>query len=70
MRKAEEAKHDTSGPLIAVDPERLGRTLDDVEADYIAATVASLNGNKTAAATSLGIDRRTLYRKLKARGAR
>jgi DNA-binding NtrC family response regulator len=39
-------------------------SLDAFEHDYIRAVVDSVNGNKTEAAGILGIDRKTLYRKL------
>ena len=39
-------------------------TLDELEQEYIHAIMASVGGNKTEAATLLGIDRKTLYRKL------
>jgi DNA-binding NtrC family response regulator len=39
-------------------------SLDAFEHDYIRAVVDSVNGNKTEAASILGIDRKTLYRKL------
>ena len=43
----------------------LHRTLDEVEAAHIRAVLASSGGNKTRAAEILGIDRRTLHRKMK-----
>lgn len=39
-------------------------SLDDVELDHIKKTLAKVNGNKAKAARILGIDRKTLYRKL------
>ena len=39
-------------------------TLEELEQEYIHAIMASVGGNKTEAATLLGIDRKTLYRKL------
>jgi DNA-binding NtrC family response regulator len=39
-------------------------TLEELEHEYIGAILASVGGNKTEAATLLGIDRKTLYRKL------
>jgi DNA-binding NtrC family response regulator len=39
-------------------------TVDELEQQYIRAVVASVDGNKTEAAAILGIDRKTLYRKL------
>jgi two-component system, NtrC family, response regulator HydG len=47
----------------AEDPEYLP-TLDELEKRYIARVLKVVNGNKTAAAKVLGVDRRTLYRKL------
>jgi DNA-binding NtrC family response regulator len=42
-----------------------GLTLQEREKDYIAATLARLSGNVKAAAEALGIDRSTLYEKIK-----
>jgi two-component system response regulator HydG len=42
----------------------LSRTLEEVEAEHIANVLASVNGNKTKAAEILGIDRKTLRKKL------
>ena len=42
-----------------------GLTLQEMEKDYIAATLARLEGNVKAAAEALGIDRSTLYEKIK-----
>jgi DNA-binding NtrC family response regulator len=39
-------------------------TLEELEQEYIHAIMSSVGGNKTEAATLLGIDRKTLYRKL------
>jgi len=39
-------------------------TLDQLERRYIQRVLQELGGNKSAAARTLGIDRRTLYRKL------
>jgi DNA-binding NtrC family response regulator len=44
--------------------EEGGRTLAEVAAGYIAKVLASVGGNKTRAAAILGIDRRTLRKKL------
>ncbi len=41
-------------------------TLDEMERRYVRQVLASLNGNKTHAARVLGIDRRSLYRRLEA----
>jgi transposase-like protein len=48
-----------------VEPVKLGR-LDEVERATIAKVIAETGGNMTAAARVLGIDRRTLYRKIDA----
>ena len=39
-------------------------TLDQVERRYVRHVLAATNGNKTHAAKVLGIDRRSLYRRL------
>lgn len=39
-------------------------TLDELERQYVRQVLRQLRGNKAAAARALGIDRRTLYRKL------
>jgi DNA-binding NtrC family response regulator len=44
------------------------RTLAEVETEYIRNVLASVNGNKTKAATILGIDRKTLREKIKGQG--
>ncbi|GAB1467655.1 hypothetical protein MASR2M64_03330 [Candidatus Cloacimonadota bacterium] len=43
----------------------LKRILEEVEQDYIQAVLASVNDNKTLAAIISGVDRKTLYDKLK-----
>ncbi len=45
-------------------------TLDEMERRYVRQVLASVNGNKTHAARVLGIDRRSLYRRLEARRGR
>ena len=45
-------------------------TLADVEREHILTTLRSLKGNKAAAARVLGLDRKTLYRRLDRYGAR
>jgi DNA-binding NtrC family response regulator len=45
-----------------------GRSLADVERDHIAQVLAAAGGNKSRAADALGIDRSTLYAKLKRYG--
>jgi DNA-binding NtrC family response regulator len=49
-------------------PLQLGMTLADVEKEYIRMTIASAGGNKMKAAAILGVNRRTLYNKLKRYG--
>jgi two-component system response regulator HydG len=44
-------------------------TMDEVERRYITRVLKQLDGNKTTAAELLGVDRRTLYRKLERWGA-
>jgi two-component system response regulator HydG len=41
-----------------------GLTLDELEREYIKRVLAAEGGNKTRAAQRLGLDRKTLYRKL------
>lgn len=43
---------------------RTGAPLDEVERDYMRRVLASCGGNVSAAARRLGVDRRTLYRRL------
>jgi two-component system response regulator AtoC len=43
--------------------------MEEVEKRYILQVLQALNGNRSEAATALGFDRRTLYRKLKAYGS-
>ncbi|MBM4353940.1 MAG: hypothetical protein FJ109_09140 [Deltaproteobacteria bacterium] len=47
------------------EPGGKGRTLEEIERDVILATLKSNRGNKKKTAADLGIDRRTLYNKLK-----
>ena len=54
-------------------PSLSGADLDEIERRYIIRVIKLLNGNKARAAQLLGLDRRTLYRKLEryeARGQR
>ena len=59
-------------PMAAVteasDPEEL-ITATELERRYIAHVLATVKGNKTAAARILGLDRRTIYRKMTQRSA-
>jgi two-component system response regulator AtoC len=41
-----------------------GQRLADVEREHLDRTLRAVSGNKTAAARVLGLDRKTLYRKL------
>jgi two-component system response regulator HydG len=41
-----------------------GLTLEELEREYIKRVLAAESGNKTRAAQRLGLDRKTLYRKL------
>ena len=43
----------------------VGRTLAEVEIDYVQAVLASVHGNKSRAAEILGIDRKTLRDKVR-----
>jgi DNA-binding NtrC family response regulator len=57
-------------PLDEPDPSGIeglcaGRSIADVERDLIMATLAHFNGDKKAAATSLGVSLKTLYNRLK-----
>ena len=42
----------------------MGKSLEEIERDYILKTLSTLNGNKTKAAQILGIGKKTLYRRL------
>ena len=59
--------HDLPDSLLEATPTAArtgGRRLADVERDHIARTLRDSAGNKAAAARVLGLDRKTLYRKL------
>ena len=49
------------------DPSELV-TMDELERRYILRVLEALNGNKSLAAQTLGLDRKTLYRKLQLYG--
>jgi DNA-binding NtrC family response regulator len=51
------------------DAMKLSLTLEEVEREYILRVVEAESGNKTRAAQRLGLDRKTLYRKLEEYGA-
>lgn len=51
--------------LLASLPIHVGMTLEAAEKEFLAMTLSSVAGNKTRAASILGISRRTLYDKLK-----
>ncbi|MEO7457134.1 MAG: sigma 54-interacting transcriptional regulator [Gemmatimonadaceae bacterium] len=53
------------GPMAASIPADARMTLDELERKYIEHVLAQEGGNQSRAAERLGIDRRTLYRKLK-----
>jgi transcriptional regulator of acetoin/glycerol metabolism len=46
-------------------PSQLERTLEDVERDHALAVLAAVGGNRAIAARVLGVDRKTLYRRLR-----
>jgi two-component system response regulator HydG len=58
-RRNIEADQDALGAALA-----RGLTLDELEREYIKRVLAAEGGNKTRAAQRLGLDRKTLYRKL------
>jgi DNA-binding NtrC family response regulator len=55
---------DSREPEVEVGDPRQMPSLEDLERNYIQRVLEAVGGNKTRAATVLGIDRRTLYRKL------
>ena len=64
-----EKLHNVKEPAVAIesnDPAEL-ITAAELERRYIAHVVATVKGNKTLAARVLGLDRRTIYRKLEGR---
>lgn len=60
---------DSSAPVMTTQPPiRPGMTLQAVEKEFIAMTLAATQGNKKEAALQLGISRRALYNKLSKHG--
>src|SRR5262249_39123620 len=59
--------HMRSGAVMPVSDAELV-SLDVMERRYVTSVLAALHGNKAATARILGIERRTLYRKLEAWG--
>ena len=43
----------------------IGKTMDELEREFLRETLAHTNGNREEAAAMLGISERTLYRKIK-----
>ena len=60
----------TRGPLAERSPEGPPQPLSAVEREHILKTLRAVRGNKAAAARLLGLDRKTLYRKLEYYGLR
>ena len=58
------ARRQTSRPASAEEESGEILTLEEVDRRYIARVIGLLDGNKSRAATLLGLDRRTLYRRL------
>jgi transcriptional regulator of acetoin/glycerol metabolism len=57
--------HAVRDAIEATEPrEHASETLADAEADQIRRVLSATNGNKSRAARILGIERKTLYRKL------
>ncbi len=65
VRERRDAEQDTLGRALARD-----MSLDELEREYIQRVLAAEGGNKTRAAQRLGLDRKTLYRKLEEYAAR
>jgi two-component system response regulator HydG len=65
VRDRRDAEQDTLARALARD-----MSLDELEREYIQRVVAAEGGNKTRAAQRLGLDRKTLYRKLEEYAAR
>lgn len=62
--RALEARAHPKSPADDVQGDDQFITLDDLEKRYILRVVEALNGNRSLAAQTLGLDRKTLYRKL------
>jgi DNA-binding NtrC family response regulator len=65
VRERRDAEQDTLGRALARD-----MSLGELEREYIQRVLAAEGGNKTRAAQRLGLDRKTLYRKLEEYAAR
>jgi transcriptional regulator of acetoin/glycerol metabolism len=59
--------YETSQLVLGGDPSELV-SLDEMERRYIHRVLDAFQGNRTLAARALGLDRKTLYRKLGAKG--
>jgi two-component system response regulator HydG len=64
----EEMRATPPGPAAGGATPRADRPLAEVEREHILATLAAAGGNKAAAARILGVDRKTLYRKIEEYG--
>ncbi len=64
----EKLRKHTNNVVLSVDDHNELMTLDELEMRYIARVLKMLNGNKSRAAQVMGLDRRTLYRKLERAG--
>ena len=63
------AKYEPAKIVITTDTPAELVTLDELNRNYVRRVLAAVNGNKTHAAKLLGIDRRSLYRRLEDRPA-
>ena len=63
-------KHVASRVVVTADDVSELVTLEEVEKRYVLRVLETLKGNKTAAARTLGIERKTLYRKLESWGVK
>ena len=64
------SQHVATRLVVAADDVSELVTLEEVEKRYVLRVLETLKGNKTAAARTLGIERKTLYRKLESWGVR